>query len=224
MPPSPLILAINALRHFRDKNKSRLSSENSETLDEIETRLLRLDTQYMELLKINDQLMESDPLMVQAQFDPESDTLTFKAGNEEFNLKLNRADPDIPIALDNTSIVSAYKAGNEIKDPTSLSGIKATMESALENFYNSAHRVQKILNTLPGVVKSESRAIIIVRNKLVEHPDAGEFYSFGYSSSGPIVRPMHRPGREWVDAGLIPNTKEFADVLIRAFTGIPKGD
>lgn len=216
--PLPIALAIDALRRFRAKRKDTLSSESIETLREVEARLLRLDTQYNELLEINTQLMESDPLRIRTHFDPESDTITFGVGDEEIKIQLNRADPNIPIAQDNESIVGAYTAGDEASDPDHIAKLKSRMESALEDFYHSAHRVQKLMKTLPGIPKAESRAITIVRNKLVEHPDAGDFYSFGWSSSGPVVRPIHRPGRQWVDAGLVPNTKEFVDVIIKAFS------
>ena len=209
--------AIDALRHFRKRSQETLSHLQIETLREIETRLLRLASQYDELLQINTQLMESDPLRIRTSFDPSSGTLTFGVGDEAIQIKLNRANPNIPICFDSESIVGAYTPGSKPDEPDEIVQLKSRMESSLEDFYHSAHRVQKLFRTLPGMAKTESRALTIVRNKLVEHPEVGDFYTFGWSTSGPVVRPIHRPGREWVDAGLIPNTKEFVDVLLKAF-------
>lgn len=215
---SSLMQAVDALQRFREQRRDALTQQRIETLREVETRLLRLAAQYNELLQINTRLMESDPLRIQMSFDPSSETITFGDGDTAIRIKLNRADPNVPIARDNESMVGAYIAGSTSSESAEIVQLKSRMESLLEDFYHSAHRVQKLVKTLPGMLKTESRAITIVRNKLVEHPEVGDFYTFGWSSSGPVVRPLHRPGRQWVDAGLIPNTKEFVDVLVKAFS------
>jgi hypothetical protein len=214
---SPLNLALDAVKRYREQKQNALKLQDIETLREIETRLLRLVTQFNELIQINKLLMESDPLRIHIHFDPSSETITFGNGDKSIHIKLNRADPNIPIARDNESVVGAYIPGALSSESAEIVQIKSRMESLLEDFYHSAHRILKLVRTLPRMTKTESRAITIVRNKLVEHPDAGDFYSFGWSSSGPIVRPFHRPGRQWVDAGLIPNTNEFVDALVKAF-------
>ena len=214
---SPLVPAIEALRLFREQRRDVLSSKNVETLREVETRLIRLDKQYKELLEINTQLMESDPRRIRTHFDPESDTITVGFKDQEIKIRLNRADPNVPLGVTESS-GGAYIASKETGDPDHIVALKSRMESGLEGFYYSAHRIQKLMKTLPGIPKTESRAITIVRNKLVEHPDAGDFYSFGWSSNGPVVRPTHRPGRQWADLGLVPNMQEFANVVIKAFS------
>jgi hypothetical protein len=89
-------------------------------------------------------------------------------------------------------------------------------EGLLDDYYHNAHRVLKLMKSLPGQAGFSCREITIVRNKLVEHPEHGEPYSFGFGSTGPVVRPMHRAGREWRDAGLVPNTESFVNDLARA--------
>ena len=198
--------------------RDALSSKNIETLREIEVRLLRLVTQYNELLEINSQLMEWNSFQTRYRFDSDSDTITIGMIDKEFKIHIKRANPNVPISLISTSSGGAYKAGSETNNPTHIAKLKSHMESVLEDYYHCAHRIQKLVKTLPGISNAESRAITIVRNKLVEHPDVGDFYSFGWSSNGPVVRPMHRPGLKWVDEGLIPNTKDFASVIIKAFS------
>jgi hypothetical protein len=63
-------------------------------------------------------------------------------------------------------------------------------------------------------VKSE--AVTQVRNNLVEHPNRGAFYSFGYGSTGPRVKPMHQGKQVWNDEGLVPNTRQFVDAIVSA--------
>jgi hypothetical protein len=56
----------------------------------------------------------------------------------------------------------------------------------------------------------------MVRNKLIEHPPIGSLYSFGTSSTaGPRVKPMKKGSDEWNDNGLIPNTSEMIELIIR---------
>lgn len=72
------------------------------------------------------------------------------------------------------------------------------------------------MKLLPNLKNSECREITIVRTKLVEHPEGTGSYSFGYGSGGPAVRPIHTPGREWLDGGLILNTQRFIGALNEA--------
>jgi hypothetical protein len=91
----------------------------------------------------------------------------------------------------------------------------------LEDYYHNAHRVLKLMKLLPGHGNFKCQEITVVRNKLVEHPAQGEPYSFGFGSSGPAVRPMHRSGRPWRDEGLVPNTERFVEALARALSCPP---
>jgi hypothetical protein len=213
----PLLQAIKALRQFQDNSETSLSSHDFETMKEIETRLLRLANQYVELLNINTRLMEIDPYRICNSFDPSSDTITFDVGDKSFHIKLRRANPNIPISLDGETIIGFYEPRIEPDESEEITKLKSRMEILLEGFYQSTHRILKLVSTLPGMAKVESHAITMVRNKLIEHPDIGDFYTFGWSTNGPMVRPLHRPGRKWVDSGLIPNTQEFTNILIKAF-------
>ncbi|MGH8594396.1 MAG: hypothetical protein ACREV3_11215, partial [Gammaproteobacteria bacterium] len=70
-------------------------------------------------------------------------------------------------------------------------------------YYYAVHRALKLVKMLPQLHNFACREITIIRNKLVEHAEATEPYSFGYGSTGPVVRPIHTPGREWIDPGLL---------------------
>lgn len=215
---SPLNRPIDALRRFQTRCELTFSPDELETINEIETRLQRLANEYQELLDINDRLMNTDPLRIRTSIDPWSGVVSFDVGSEAFHFKLNRADPQLPILKSHETAVGAYRSGSSSEEAEEVVQLKARMETLLEGFYQNAHRVQKLVKTLSGIPGKESRKITIVRNKLVEHPDVGEPYTFGWSTNGPVVRPLHRrPDRKWADPGLVPNTQEFADVLTRAF-------
>ena len=79
----------------------------------------------------------------------------------------------------------------------------------MRDFYHGAHRVQKVLYQVTGRSGGKATKVTIVRNKLVEHPDHGDYYTFGYSANGPTVGPVRPAGREWIDEGLIPNAADF---------------
>lgn len=111
-----------------------------------------------------------------------------------------------------------YQAGG-IVPPHQIANkpLRLEMEGLLESYYHSAHRVLKLVKTLPRLRKFDCAEINRTRNNLVEHAKGTEPYSFGYGSYGPVVRPVHTPGPEWIDAGLLPNTKAFITALRKAF-------
>jgi hypothetical protein len=206
--------AIDALVQYREARQSSLSRAQCATLDEIARRLRRLDAQAARLIELNNRFTETE--VPKVDFDPQTDTVAVRVGDVEIPLKLNRADPRKPISMETLTVGGAYT-------PESSSGGDAADESArliyeglLEEYYYNAHRVLKLVKTLPGLRGFDARQITIVRNKLVEHPDEGEAYSFGFGSSGPVVRPMHGPDREWKDEGLVPNAESFISKLTSA--------
>ena len=87
----------------------------------------------------------------------------------------------------------------------------------MEDYYNNAHRVLKLVQKLPGLGGFSCKPITIVRNKLVAHEEPGDIYSFGFGTSGPTVRAMHKLGRAWRDTGLVANTEAFVTRLSDAF-------
>jgi hypothetical protein len=95
--------------------------------------------------------------------------------------------------------------------------LKAQMETSLEQFYRSAHRVVKLAQSTARGTNIKPMGVITVRNHLIEHPKPGALYSFGWCSEGPRVKPSHKPDQEWHDAGLIANAGEFARALLKCY-------
>ncbi len=126
---------------------------------------------------------------------------------------MRRANPDVPITVNTLTAGAGYKAGSNAHYDDSR---RIKFEGQVEHYYYDAHRVVKLVRSLPGLKRFTCREITIVRNKLVEHPDKGEPYSFGFGSSGPRIRPMHRKGRQWHDEGLVPNTEALVSQLANA--------
>ena len=208
-----LISAVNA---YGSRSGISLSPTRVETLKEIRARVLRLEGQYVELLQINGQLLDTDPRSPQTSFDPDTDTITIRGSTETRKIKLIRADPAVPISLVGSATTAGYHAGSQDDEGEQRRKLKMRMESLLEDFYQSAHRIQKLVLELTGRSRIKATKVTIVRNKLVEHPDPGDFYSFGYSSNGPTVRPLHRAGRQWIDEGLVPNVADFVSKMVAA--------
>ncbi len=195
---------------------SHLSSVNQDTLAEIVRRLERLDSTLRRLVEINAELCATAALQV--SYDPESETLSAQMGNAVSSVKLNRANPDVPIKFGPTSSLAAYRSGSSIKNESARTiELKVALEGDLEQYYYNAHRVLKLAQSLPGCRNLKCKEIVVVRNKLIEHSDHGEIYSFGFGTAGPVVRPFARPGRGWNDSGLLPNTEAFIAALCRSF-------
>lgn len=153
----------------------------------------------------------------QIQFDPETGTVTYRMGELEQSVRLNRANPEIPITMGTVTVAGAYRPETIVDHEQSADVEELAFEGLLEDYYHNAHRILKLVKSLPGFKNFECREIRIVRNQLVEHPKKGEVYSFGWGSSGPVVRPLHQQDREWVDRGLVPNTEALLGKLVEAF-------
>lgn len=207
--------AIKALQKFK-AGPSQLSPAQQETVAEITQRLRRLDNDVGRPIGLNNRFLKRSPL--KTEFDPSTDTVTFRVGDVEQKLKLKRANPAVPLTMRRLTAGGAYKSDSATPEQLGLSNRERhEFEGLLEEYYNNAHRILKLVRTLPDLSKFECREITIVRNKLVEHPLAGDVYSFGFGASGPVVRPMRKPDREWIDDGLVPNTESFSRRLMTVF-------
>ncbi len=207
-----LVPAIDAVSNYVEKRGSGLSAEHAQTLLEIERRLERLGAQAADLILINNQLWSKQGFKV--DFDAESDTVVFSFGGEEQRLKLNRADPDVPIQMGGLTAASAYHAGKSEPSDAAEETLRIELEEKLENYYQSAHRVLKLFGSIPELAKIRCVSVSRVRNELIEHPDDGSLYSFGVGSTGPRVKPMHRGTPKFNDKGLVPNTRDFVDAIV----------
>lgn len=207
--------AIKALQKSQASKAHTASKAELETINEIARRLRRLDNQVGQLINTNNSLVQQR--VPRTEFDPETDTVTTRIGGVELKTKLRRADPNKPIQMRTLAVGGAYKAGRQTTRPKEQDVDEMMFEGALEDYYHNAHRVLKLVKRLLGLSNFGCNEITIVRNKLVEHPEYGEAYSFGFGTSGPVVRPMHKPGREWIDAGLVPDTQAFVKKLTKAF-------
>lgn len=193
-----------------------LSSGNRDAIKEIVRRIDRLEAALHRLLAINAELCSTQ--LLDFQFDPTTETISVRLGDATSSLKLNRADPNTPIQLRQHVAMAAYQSGSPApQDSPRSSDLKSELEGLIEQYYYNAHRVLKLVQGLPRCGNFKSKEITIVRNKLIEHSDHGDIYSFGFGTQGPVVRPMARPGRGWNDAGLIPNTNAFVAALSALF-------
>ena len=188
---------------------------DKETLDEVLRRLQRLNSQCGQLIKLNNTLIEQRA--PQIRFDPDTDTVTYRMGELEERVRLNRADPKVPIGMGTVTVAGAYKPETTVDQERSADVDELAFEGLLEDYYHNAHRILKLVKLLPGFKNFRCREITMVRNKLVEHPKQGEVYSFGWGSSGPVVRPLHQQDREWIDRGSVPNTEALLGKLVEAF-------
>ncbi len=208
--------AYKAVVRYIERMGDQLSAEQQEAANELKRRLKRLENDSNRIVKINNALLDAESPKI--RFDDSTGTITFDFKGASQSLKLKRADPEIPVKIDQSSTMGAYVAGRSENDSDQSDELKMIMEQMLEGFYNNAFRITKLVQVIINKRKYDCREITIVRNKLVEHPDTGTIYSFGYSSNGPVVKPIHRGKKTWTDAGLVPNTNALAYSLMAAFS------
>lgn len=208
--------ALTAFEKYKASRASKASPEETASLNEISRRLKRLENQVGELININNSMLATQ--VPQTEFDQDSDTVTFRWEGGEQKIKLKRADPNVPIQHRTVMAGGAYIPEHSGQDENvQRETQEMKMEALLEDYYQNAHKVLKLVKTLPGLRNVRCQEITMVRNWLVEHPKRGDVYSFGYGTSGPVVRPIQKSARQWNDSGLVPNTEAFVGKLTEAF-------
>ena len=209
---------IKALDEWTVNNSSSLSKGNFLQIAEIRRLIVRLNSSFKDLIVINEKLIMANPFRINTEFDAETDMYTVKVGEQSLSTKLRRANPKTPISFQKLDSGIGYLSGADSSETKDERELRLEMETRLEHYYNAAHRVQKLIQKLPGGRGFECRPVTIARNQLMEHLENNhERYSFGYGLSGPRLRPAHTGLVKWNDNGLIPNTKEFIEALLKQF-------
>lgn len=203
-----------AVADYLERHKDTLAPDHAERLLESRRRLERLAVQAAELIDLNNRMCLRAPLA--ARLDRATDTLTLSVGGAEVKLRLNRADPNVPVEVRGEAFSSGYHAGRSVPRDEEEEALRFELETKLESYYQSAHRVLKLFGRIPALAKIRCAAITLVRNNLIEHAEAddGSLYSFGASSAGPRVKPMHGGAPKFNDEGLVPNTRAFVAAIV----------
>lgn len=207
-----LVPAIQTVSEYAEKHRADLTPEHAQILLEIRRRLERLGTQAAELIAINNRMWAKQGFRV--DFDSATDMIVVSLGGMEQRLKLNRADPNVPIQMKGSAAASAYHAATSQPSDEEEQRLRVELEEKLESYYQSAHRVLKLFGRIPNLAKIKCVAISRVRNELIEHPSDGALYSFGAGSTGPRVKPLYRGTPTFNDEGLVPNTQAFVDAIV----------
>ncbi len=198
-------IGLRAAIDFLARNGAQLTRDQTKAGDELKRRLRRHEADCNRLIKVNNALMDAE--LPRMTHDTATDTLTVTFGGVSQSLKMNRANPDVPVELVNSAAIGTYKPGESSPQSSAeVEELKILFESLLEQYYYNAFRITKLLQELTGRTKSHCTEITMVRNHLVEHPKDDTDYTFGFGSHGPVVRPIKRGTPSWNDAGLIPNT------------------
>lgn len=194
------------------------SAGEKNLLSEIHVRLINLKSQYLSLMVLNDEYLTTCSTNFSVAFDSEIDTLTIQTPHKKTHLKLNRANANIPIQLKSESDMHAFSLN---KDSDNKSGdsfrIKSQIAIELECFYFNAAKLWKLIeNDLLKKKRTTFIGILLVRNKLIEHAEKFDIFSFGASRKlGPTVKPLHSGSNieKWHDAGLKKNTTELVQMI-----------
>jgi len=190
------------------------------TASELKRRIKRLENDCHQLVRINNQLVDAEA--AQFRFDELSGTLTLSHKGVSQSLTFKRANPDVPVRIRQHVSISTYDAGGDDhpEEPDQVRLLKMQMEQLVEQYYENAFKVTKLVQQLTGRAKIHCAPITAVRNDLIVHPkEPATIYSFGFGSNGPVVKPVQRAApRVWNDIGLVPNTRELVAWLVEALS------
>jgi hypothetical protein len=182
---------------------------------ELIMRLTSVKSQYIKLMELNAIYLRDDSMKMEMIFNEESGEMFFAhQGKVISSLKLNRADPNVPVKLMSKSDMSSFIPEEESNDILGdINKIQKEIAKELENFYFNASKLWDLVEkTIFKKSKSEFIGVKMVRNKLIEHTEDGDIYSFGVSEEwGPSVKPSQLKNRKekWHDKGLKVNTEEL---------------
>src|SRR5688572_26641056 len=100
--------ALEALERFQAAYAAKLKPAETETLHEISRRIRRLNEQARELIDLNNGFIEQREFHI--EFDPATDIITIYGPTGVLQqLKLKRADPNIPITMNSGPVTGGYK-------------------------------------------------------------------------------------------------------------------
>ncbi len=196
-------------------------------LGELTHRLEVARLQYIELIQLNERCLNGDPLRMEIDFNQETGVLSCRSGSSGkniFNMKLRRADPNVPVQLRGMSDMIMFSFGKEDGEGNSgLEGDRKKLAEKLESFYYNAGKLWDLVEkSICGKKKAEFIGVKMVRNRLIEHTEDGDIYSFGVSEAwGPTVKPSQstkRKERGWHDKGLKVNTQELISKIRQRLT------
>ena len=201
------------LAKYGTKFSGGFSSQQEDFFEELTNKLNDLDTISKEIVSLVSNLSKNEKLIPNQ--DDEIEIMGFK-------IKLQRADPNVPIQLDNTS--KAYLRGEKRLISKEDKIKEEKLERLTSEFYTTAHRVVHIVGGLPDLKSFKATSIRIVRNQLIEHPEgSGVTYdSFSYTKNeGPYIKGLRKDNQiAHMDKGFKMNNQEFLDELKSILTKV----
>ena len=208
---------IGTLKTIKDSSPD-FAKAHLNSLDELLFRLEILKASYTTLEALNKKYLELDPLRMEMDFDPVTGIVSIKhKGVIMSTLQLIRADPEIPVQFDSKSDISSFSP-SIIEENEEFKFVKTSIPSELESFYYNANKAWDLVEeTLLKKKDSRFIGVKMVRNKLIEHTEKGDIFSFGASEAwGPSVKPTQLTSREekFHDKGLRINSEEFIEKVL----------
>lgn len=193
------------LEKYRNKFYDSLNPLEQDLLDELINKLSYLDEISKEIVDLVSHL----PPLQNLEPD-ESDIIIFMG----MPLQLKRADPNVPIKLDNaTTALPPIISGGIYGQNTAK--IEKSLKRKASEFYMIADRITHITDNLPRLSSFKCKQMRIIRNQLLEHPEGENslitYDSFSYSKNeGPYIKGL-RKGKQvqHMDQGFKNNSEEF---------------
>lgn len=197
------------LQSYTEKFSSSFTTQQKDLVSEFINKLGDLEQISSDIVNVNSHLFDAS---------------SFNLNNEDeieimgFKLKLKRADPNVPIQLDNAT--KAYSRGNVLSsvNPETIDK-ERRLERLASEFYRVAHRIAHIAEKLPVLTIFTAKSIRMIRNHLIEHPESTDSGitndSFSYSKNeGPLVKGLRVGDKaQFMDKGFKINNEEFLSEL-----------
>lgn len=195
------------IKKYTERYSIKLSSLENDLAKELFLKTESLDDISKEIVLLVDDLLPVNKLLPN-----ESDEFHFM----NTVIKLQRADPAVPIKLDNITIAYTDTEGkSNILHNIENKKKENKLQRLTIEFYQTAFRIIKITEKIPHLNKFTSNGVRDIRNHLIEHPEGKAsritFNSFSYSKNdGPYIKGVRRNNEiNFMDRGFKVNSQEF---------------
>ncbi len=196
--------AKGLLERYFNLQFSQFTNEQKDLANEMKNKLA-------DLCAISDEIVDlMNALFPEGFLTPDEDDVVSFMG---LKIRLKRANPNVPIKLDNASV--AYPRGDGERAQTKNTELEKKLERRTIEFYQTAHRIIHIAENIPGLKDFKCKEVRIIRNHLIEHPDSKDskitYDSFAYSKNeGPYVKGLRKDSQSGHrDRGFKANSASF---------------
>jgi hypothetical protein len=185
-------------------------------LDEALSRLKRIESQYLEIVNLNNEYLDADQQVLEMREyfnSPALFEMLKKQSEIDGNLKKWFDSNSGNMQISSKTEIKTFNLSEEVEEKISA------LHSKTESLYNELWLIKERLNKVDKFKNFNPAGVRDVRNQLIVHIDKpnskATIFSFGIQTNGPVLRPV-KPSTATAnhDNGLVVNVESFLSAIV----------